>query len=101
MKRTPLPGAGLHQALPDAFRDEETMTRCPACMPMSPKDPSKGGLGRCIVCQGAQHITREELDGRYATVACPACLDGACRLCRGKGMVKFSTASGYRRGLAR
>ncbi len=98
-KKPPLPGAGLHQALPDAFREEETMTRCPACMPMSPNDPSAGGLGRCIVCQGSQRITRENLDGRYHTIACPSCYDGSCKLCNGKGLVKFSTASNHRRGL--
>lgn len=99
MNKPPLPGAGLHQALPDDFREEETVTRCPACLPMSPKDPSKPGLGRCIVCHGTQRLTREHLNGTYSTVDCPACLDGSCRLCKGRGLVKFSVASGYRRGL--
>lgn len=102
MKRTPLPGAGLH--LSDAFREEETKTRCPGCRAMAPTDPSKGGMGICIVCHGRSGrdgvtiVTRENTDGTYETIICPGCGGtGRCTVCKGSGMVSATQASAHRR----
>ncbi len=90
-------GAGLGDMFPN-LRDEETKTRCPACPSLSPKDPAKGGIGICIVCHGTARVTREELDGTYATIDCPACINGQCSVCKGTGFVSATRASRWRRG---
>ncbi len=78
---------------PDPFRDEETQTRCPLCMPRSPKDPSAGGFGVCVCCEGKGTIVRFAEDGRYKTSRCPLCLNGKCKACKGTGMCSASRAA--------